>query len=272
MKKYMKGIIVALIGIVIFTLLFGNFFWSNALLKAVEKQQTGIVKALTGIKIYDINKPAEVGFPLALIYDMDQYTPLQAACATGNYSVVAKLISSGAKINTKWVSDIGLAEVALCKYDKGDRDIIEALINEGANFSKGGVYFDSVLMYAARTIANNKEEEKRITDVYRVVEEEYSGEKLLDENNNSPLFFAVAAENVELVKYLVRSKNIKINQQNKDGETALFWLCMNEKKEMVRLQAAEGGAITYEEIDVKNSDSVTEKQLEIVEILLSNGL
>jgi ankyrin repeat protein len=56
-----------------------------------------------------------------------------------------------------------------------------------------------------------------------------------NKDGNTALMWASHQGHQEIVQILLNKENINVNQQDKDGFTALMWACMKGQKEIVQM-------------------------------------
>lgn len=195
-RKLAKRLLVAaacLIGLAILikcTVYTDQYYWSNELVWAIQKQDEKKVEELLQEENMDVNRSGGVEFPASMI-PLDEFLgsiPLEEACWEGNYSIAKKLIDYGADPG----EDKSLPH-ALAEYHKNDSKLVKLLLANGAN-------------------ADQKIQDNIPLPVW--VAEAWEPELAAELNNTSKS--AVERETVEIYKMLLNYS------KNKSGRTELL--------------------------------------------------
>jgi len=191
-------------------------------------------------------------------------TPLMYSIKIGNEEIIDNLINLGADINEENMYGITPLMYAC---DIGDENIIEKLADLDADVNKKNKFGISPLSYIS--------ERENIFNIVKILfkygvninERNYNGETLLMNACKSKTF------KDEEIKYLIE-KGLGISIKNNKDETALYYACRNNRKEIVKyllekginfLQKNSEGKIALDIIRDFESDEFKE-----IEIMLIN--
>ena len=229
------------------------------LLGSIRSKNNRLVKALLWIPFPSLNVvsgPLPFGFVLS--NDGWATTPLEMACTYGNYDAAKLLIERGAEAGSVREYDFSLLYLAMESTEKDDYKLIKMLVDNGADpngkpenddFSSlencsrmdcGDYYYNNYLevpgpwkeeLYRRQHSKYDIEKAQMIKDIYA-----FLNSKIKEKNNyyeqesgTTPLHWAVNAQNLSLIDYLLKHTNYEINEQDSDGQTCLHFLICFEK-------------------------------------------
>lgn len=164
--------------------------------------------------------------------DQEGDTPLLVASRTENTEVVKFLLQSGADIQIK--DREGDTPLMLAILHRSPNNV-KLLLDKGAanGLSEAEWYH---LIYTAAAHSKNVEPDKfkAAVDVFKLLLDQSEKTGFPIKNYTASLFYyAVDAENLEMVKYLV-SKGLSVNDRNKNGEPPIVAAVRSENLEMVK--------------------------------------
>ncbi len=222
-----------------------NAVEKNRLLEAIESEDKSAVQNI-------LNK----GINLSIIPEGKHFGYLTSAVIKGNIEIVKDLISHGAEINPACEKNI-ICKPIIWAAENGDIEMLDLLINKGADVNSVGPYKFSVLKYAidkkqSNSIAvllkngadiNQRDQfsisnfELAITKCpFGIIElmMEYSPD--INANNFpekfTPLMMASKIGRFNVVKYLIE-KGANPNIKTKSGHTALDYAIYNKHDEVI---------------------------------------
>ncbi|MGL4483817.1 MAG: ankyrin repeat domain-containing protein [Anaerovoracaceae bacterium] len=197
--------------------------WSNQLVKEIQKKDYNSVDRLLEVKGMDINKEGGANFPLYFLPEYDKETPLYAACWSGNYQFVKKVINYGADVT----KDERVVLVTLEQYDKEDFEIVKLLLRQGASLDSDDVLVaDKAMLLVVRMRPYNGSEYSKkiatdIVGIYGLLKKNGAEELLSKDEKNSILSEVATVGNIELVKYIL-NEGVNVNTVDRNGRTALI--------------------------------------------------
>jgi ankyrin repeat protein len=160
---------------------------------------------------------------------MDKGGQLKIACDTGNLPSVRSLVSSGASVDYQGEDIFGGTPAIYCCY-KGHSEILQFLLEQGANAELADIKGSTPLIYAARY---NKYECAAVLVRHGVV---------LDAINTygcTALYYASRGGYLSIVQLLVQS-GADIDRADNDGQTPIVVARKNNRTAVVTYLTIEG--------------------------------
>ena len=206
-------------------------------------------------------------------------SPIEMAVTNGNKAMVHYLIEHGAPLSEAIDESFSHSQTEVIKslidrnddygvfmepaFEQGDKTIVEYLISKGADINHTDTDGNSMLHVAAS--------KSHMQLVSYCIEEHHLNINAGNNFGETPLMFAVQANNPGIVKHLLSSGAI-INTENDKGETALFYSKSNDL-EMFNLLVQEGADVSHK---TRNSttlliNSAQNHNYSVVQFLLENG-
>jgi ankyrin repeat protein len=225
-----------------------DFHGESALWKAVNKALLDITKLLI-----------ENGAPINEAYNIYKETVLIKAVRQGNSDIVKYLLENNANID--FVDFYGKKAIHYNTHNNVDRRTkIIKLFNDAELLNNP----TKAMLHAFKT-----EQEVPIETLQKLIK---AGAKLnaIDEDGNNVLILASAKGNARCVKFLTQDSLVKLNEKNKDGDTALRVAANNGHQDIVERLIERGADIdaTNEKGHTALIGAACQGHLNIVKMLL----
>jgi ankyrin repeat protein len=260
-------------------------FWEAVMKIVLEKKNLEIAQFLmeNGIK-FDLQnefylacksgKNKNVNFLIRLGADVnylnkEDSTPLKIACKSGHFETVKLLLQHGADPNKV----IYHGQTALMYAN--EFDIIEILLDNGANINVVDIWNDSVLTrtlnngnislakYLIKRGANYKlehfksiKEKRQLLQISSIEGTKFLMEKGVNfdfelEDGDTPVFKAISRNSLEIIKLFLK-EGVPVNRKNKNGVTALMKACILDRIEIVKYLIENGAETNARDDDDKS--------------------
>lgn len=210
--------------------------WTKSMLDAIGDNDLKKIEKLAKDNKY-INTPGGVIFPLNLLPEWENETPLECAISYGNYKAVKILIDNGAVPVNDRVNAVGLVANS-GTYSDGMFDTIVLLLKNGAkpdgnpeNSNINSALLDIALI-DCRNGGNRQVLEEKVLKMYKFVEGYCKNKAPIHPvDKGSALSYACFMGNYKLAKYLLKEKRYHINLKDEGGRTPLFELFMLDEED-----------------------------------------
>lgn len=200
--------------------------WTKSMADAIADNDLKKVEELAKDNTY-INTPGGVIFPLNLLPEWNNETPLEFAISCGNYKAVKILTDNGTVPVNDRVNMVGLV-ASSGTYSDEMFDTITLLLKNGAkpDGTPEDANVNSALLEIALLDCNKGSEreklEKKILVMYKFVEKYCTNKAPIHPaDRNSALSYACYRGNYRLVKYLLDKKRYYVNLRDEEGHTPL---------------------------------------------------
>lgn len=151
-------------------------------------------------------------------------TPLILACQQGEKEIVELLLEHGADITTRNADDNSLLMIA-CR--RSDQEMIKLLLDRKANFELKDKTGCTLLHWACRL--GNEE-------IFELLIQLKANMDVIDLNGLTALHWACCGGNVKIVKRLLEKEPLKIlNARTKDATTPFMLACLHNRQPVIEL-------------------------------------
>lgn len=233
--NYKAGLLILLVFVTVFLCM--NYTWSNKLVAAIDRGNHEKFEIILEEKgIYSINLPAGVPWYFLPMPAMGSVkSPLQVACAKGDYEIVEVLIKNGANVNFTAIGEESPLNAVIASESDDKFNIIKLLIKNGADPDKKDSFgIAPILNIAGSNCCKAVDikhgifeyDEKRAGEIVKMyqyliklVEDPSPADPCTGENT---LIVAARMGNYKLLEYLIKEQKLDINAKDLEGRSALF--------------------------------------------------
>lgn len=210
--------------------------WTKSMADAIAKNDLDKIEELAKDNKY-INTPGGVIFPLNLLPEWNNETPLETAISFGNYKAIKILIDNGAVPVNDRVNTVGLV-ASTGTYSDKMFDTVSLLLKNGAkpDGNPDDANINSALLEIALMDCDKGENrealEKKILKMYKFVERYCKNKAPIHSvNKGSALSYACFRGNYHLAKYLLEQKRYYVNLRDEEGLTPLAEVFLSDEEE-----------------------------------------
>jgi len=198
-----------------------------------------------------------IDIPKEKIYNPQNQVNLTVAIADMDFQKVKKCMG---KVDINKKDNFGVSPL-IHASEKGNKDIVNLLINNNADINIKDNYGNTPIIFAHNNI-----------EILKLFINAKANINIQGSNNVNTLMLSSEIGNENIVKLLIEN-NVQLNLQDKFKQTALFFASKNGHKDIVKLLIENGANINIQDIDGNSALFIASLQghEEIVSLLKENG-